>query len=143
MFAHEVMTRNPRCCTPTDTAMRAAKMMKVQDVGVIPVCNSRDGTRLVGIITDRDLCLEIVAENMDAGATSVEKCMSRNPITCRMDEDLDIVLRRMEAHQIRRIPVVDSDGTLVGIISQADIATRTKSDEKTAELVEEVSRPPV
>jgi CBS domain-containing protein len=141
MLCREVMTDDPKCCTPSDSAMRAAKMMKIEDVGAIPVCSDRGSRRLVGIVTDRDLCLEIVAENRDAGQTRIEICMSRSPITCRSDEDLDTALQRMEAHQIRRIPVVDSDGTLVGIISQADIATRTKREEKTAELVEEVSRP--
>jgi CBS domain-containing protein len=141
MLCQELMTQNPTCCTPADTAMRAAKLMKIQDVGAIPVCSSRESRRLVGIITDRDLCLEVVAEGQEPGDTFVERCMTRNPITCRSDEDVDSALHRMEAHQIRRIPVVDSEGMLVGIISQADIATRTNSEEMTAALVEEVSRP--
>src|SRR5947208_2442901 len=123
MLCHQIMTRDPNCCTPQDTVMRAARLMKIADVGVIPVCSSRDSRRLVGVITDRDLCLEVVAENLDANATSIDKCMTRNPVTCRTDEDIDTALQRMEKHQIRRIAVVDSDGQLVGIISQADIAT--------------------
>jgi CBS domain-containing protein len=141
MLCRELMTQDPKCCTPEDSAARAAKMMKVENIGAIPVCSGRGSRRLVGIITDRDLCLEVVAGGRDAGGTRIETCMSRNPVTCRTDEDLDTALQRMEAHQIRRIPVVDSDGMLVGIISQADIATRTKREEKTAELVEAVSRP--
>lgn len=140
MLCQDVMTANPRCCTPDDSASRAAKMMKVEDVGVMPVCSGHHSKRLVGIITDRDLCLEIVAEGRDPLNTRVEKCMTREPVTCRIDEDLDTALRRMEGNQIRRIPVVDQNGMLVGIISQADIATRTKNEEKTAELVQEVSR---
>lgn len=142
MLCQELMTHDPKCCTPADSAMRAAKLMKIEDVGVIPVCGGgRSSGRLVGIITDRDLCLEIVAQGRDPASTRLESCMTRNPVTCRADEDLDTALQRMEANQIRRIPVVDGDGVLVGIISQADIATRTNSEERTAELVEGVSRP--
>src|SRR3954466_13840426 len=115
MLCHEIMTRDPRGCTPEDSAMRAAKVMKIADVGLVPVCSSGDRRRLLGVITDRDLCLAIVAENMDAATTTIDKCMTRNPVSCRMDEDLDTALQRMEAHQIRRIPVVDNDGNLVGI----------------------------
>jgi CBS domain-containing protein len=121
--------------------MRVARMMKVENVGAIPVCSSHDGMRLVGMITDRDLCLQIVAEGRDPEDTQIGSCMSRDIVTCRTDEDLETALQRMEAHQVRRIPVVDSSGMLAGIISQADIATRTKSEEKTATLVQEVSRP--
>jgi CBS domain-containing protein len=116
-------------------------MMKIEDVGSIPVCSGENSRRLVGIVTDRDLCLEIVAEGRDANSTRVETCMTREPVTCRADEDLETALDRMEAHQVRRIPVVDRAGMLVGIISQADIATRTDRPERTAEVVEEISRP--
>lgn len=139
MKCEELMTRDPKCCTPDDTAQRVARMMQIEDVGVIPVCSSSDSKRLVGIVTDRDLCLEIVAAGRDAQSTKVESCMTRDPVTCRPDEDLDTALRRMEARQIRRIPVVDNGGMLVGIISQADIASQ--SHDKAAELVHEVSQP--
>ena len=141
MLCEELMTRNPKCCVPSDTAIRVARMMKIEDVGSLPVCSSPDSKRLVGIVTDRDLCLEIVAEGLDPNSTTVESCMTREPVTCRADEDLETALDRMEANQIRRIPVVDSRGTLVGIIAQADIATRARSPQKTAEVVAEISRP--
>ncbi len=140
MLCQDVMTRNPQCCSPGDSAQRAAKMMKVQNVGSLPVCSSHESKRLVGIITDRDLCLGIVAEARAPG-TPIESCMSRDPVTCRSDEDLEVAVSRMEANQVRRIPVLDQNGALVGIISQADIATRTRSPEKTAEVVAEISRP--
>ena len=92
-------------------------------------------------MTDRDLCLEIVAEGRDPNRTTVETCMTREPVTCRADEDLETALDRMEANQIRRIPVVDRSGMLVGIIAQADIATRARSPQKTAEVVAVISRP--
>jgi CBS domain-containing protein len=141
MLCEELMTRSPKCCVPGDTAIRVARMMKIEDVGSMPVCSSPDSKRLVGIVTDRDLCLEIVAEGLDPNSTTIESFMTREPVTCRADEDLESALDRMEANQIRRIPVVDSRGTLVGIIAQADIATRARSPQKTGEVVAEISRP--
>jgi CBS domain-containing protein len=141
MLCHELMTRNPKCCVPKDTAAKAARIMKVEDVGSVPVCSDSDSRRLVGIVTDRDLCIEIVAEGRDPNSTLVQSCMSREPVTCRADEDLESAVRRMEANQIRRIPVLDREGILVGIIAQADIATRAGSPRKTAEVVEEISQP--
>lgn len=141
MRCGELMTRDPKCCVPGDNASRAAKLMKIEDIGSLPVCGSRDSHRLVGIITDRDLALQIVAEGRDPNSTSIETIMTREPYTCREDEDIETALERMEKNQVRRIPVVDRDGQLVGIISQADIATRMQSQEKTAEVVAEISRP--
>jgi CBS domain-containing protein len=141
MLCEELMTRNPKCCVPGDSAVRVARMMKIEDVGSLPVCSSHESKRLVGIVTDRDLCMEIVAEGRDPNGITVETCMTREPITCRGDEELEAALDRMEANQIRRIPVVDSRGMLAGIISQADIATRARSPQKTAEMVAEISRP--
>jgi len=115
--------------------------MKIEDVGSLPVCSSGDNRRLVGIITDRDLALNVVAEGHDPKSTQIESIMTREPHTCREDEDLQTALERMEHNQVRRIPVVDRNGMLTGIISQADIATRTESREKTAEMVAEISRP--
>jgi CBS domain-containing protein len=141
MLCEELMTRNPKCCAPGDSAVRVARMMKIEDVGSLPVCSSHESKRLVGIVTDRDLCMEIVAEGRDPNGITIESCMTREPVTCRSDEELDTALDRMEANQIRRIPVVDSRGMLAGIISQADIATRARSPQKTAEVVAEISRP--
>jgi CBS domain-containing protein len=137
----EVMTRDPKCCVPTDSAVRAAKLMKIENVGSLPVCGGRDSRRLVGIITDRDLAIQIVAERRDPNSTQVEGIMTREPYTCREDEDIQAALDRMEKNQVRRIPVIDSNGFLTGIIAQADIATRTHSREKTAEVVAQISRP--
>jgi len=141
MTCEELMTRSPKCCVPSDSAVRAARMMKIEDVGSLPVCSDEHSRRLVGIITDRDLCLEIVAEGRDPNSITVDACMTREPVTCRIDEELESALDRMEANQIRRIPVVDASGMLAGIISQADIATRLGSPRRTAEMVEEISRP--
>jgi CBS domain-containing protein len=141
MLCEELMTQTPKCCAPTDTAARVARMMKIEDVGSLPVCSSGESRRLIGIVTDRDLCLEIVAEGRDPIRTTIEMCMTRDPVTCRLDEDVEVALDRMEANQVRRIPVVDRFGMLAGIISQADVATRARSPQRTAEVVQEISRP--
>ena len=138
MKCREVMTRDPVCCAPDDSASRIAKIMKTQDVGSVPICESK---RLLGIITDRDLALQIVAEGRDAASVKARDIMTKQPVSCRPDDDLETALSAMQRQQVRRIPVVDNNGQLVGIIAQADIATRTKQPEKTAEVVEEVSRP--
>ena len=141
MTCRDMMTKDPTCCVPGDTVARVAKLMKTQDVGSLPICESRTSRRLMGIVTDRDLALHIVGEGRDPNHTSVQDVMTRDPITCAAEEDVQSAMNSMQQHQIRRVPVVDAGGQLVGIISQADIATRAKQPEKTAETVGEISRP--
>ena len=136
----EVMTGDPVCCVPTDTAARAAKLMKAENIGSVPVCEDRHNRKLLGIVTDRDLALYVVAEDRDANSTKVHDVMTRQPVTCSADDDIQRALEAMEKNQVRRIPVLDDDGHLIGIIAQADVATRTDQPEKTAEVVEEISR---
>src|SRR5207249_3138818 len=97
--------------------------------------------KLMGIVTDRDLALDIIAAGKDASSVKARDVMTRDPITCRPEDDLQVALDRMEAHQIRRIPVTDREGRLVGIIAQADVACRMNDAEKIAELVGQVSKP--
>ena len=137
----EVMTGLPVCCVPTDTAARVAKLMKTENIGSVPVCEDRHSKKLVGIVTDRDLVLDVVAQSRDANSTTVQDVMTRQPFTCRADDNLQKALDAMERNQVRRIPVVDNDGQLIGIVSQADIATRNCEREKTAEMIEEISKP--
>jgi len=143
MTCADLMTRDPVCCIPTDSASRVAKIMKTEDVGSLPVCEGRHSRKLVGIVTDRDLALHVVAEGRDATSTSAQDVMTRAPITCSPEDDLEKAIDAMQRHQVRRIPVVDQSGQLTGIISQADIATRAHESEKTAETVEEISRPSI
>jgi CBS domain-containing protein len=135
------MTKDPACCVPTDTAARVAKVMKMENVGSLPVCESRKTRKLIGIVTDRDLALHVVAEERDASSTLVQDVMTKEPITCRAQDNLDKAVDGMQSHQVRRVPVTDQNGLLIGIIAQADIATRSCSPEVTAETVEEISRP--
>ena len=141
MTCAEVMTKEPVCCELGDTAAAAAKIMKAQDVGSVPVCMNLHTRKLVGIVTDRDIALYVVAKGRDANHTQVASVMTRNPLTCRPEDDLQKALDAMESYQVRRIPVVDGEGQLVGIIAQADVATRTQAAEKKAEMVEQISKP--
>ncbi|HEX5704787.1 MAG TPA: CBS domain-containing protein [Pyrinomonadaceae bacterium] len=138
MTCSEVMTKNPKTCAPTDFVEKAAQLMKSEDVGPIPIVGS-DG-KLEGIITDRDIVLNVVAEGQDPKTTKIADVMSTDLITCTAEGDIEETLELMEDNQVRRIPVVDASGRLVGIISQADIATRLDDSEKTAELVEDISK---
>ena len=136
----EVMTSEPVCCVPDDVVARAAKLMKVGNIGAIPVVENEHNRKLVGIVTDRDLALHIVAEGRDAKSTKVGAVMTGNVVTCLADDDLQKALDAMAMHQLRRIPVVDSTNKVVGIIAQADVATRVDQPEKTAEVVKEISQ---
>jgi CBS domain-containing protein len=137
---NEVMTKNPVCCLPTDSVAKAAELMKSGDIGSIPVIENEQTQKLVGIVTDRDLALMIVAEGRDAKSTKVEAVMTHKVVTCLADDDLQKALDAMAEHQLRRIPVVDNDNKIVGIIAQADVATRVDQPEKTAEMVKEISQ---
>jgi len=115
--------------------------MKKEDVGSIPVCDGRQSRKLVGIVTDRDLAMHVVAEGRDANSVPVGDIMTKDPINCSPEDDLEKALEAMQTHQIRRIPVVERGGQLVGIIAQADIATHSEKPEDVAETVEEISKP--
>lgn len=136
----EVMTKNPVWCLPSNMVAQAAQMMKRENVGSIPVIENEQTQKLVGIVTDRDLTLKIVAEGLDAKSTMVESVMTRIVVTCLADDDLQKALDAMSGHQLRRIPVVGTDNKILGIIAQADVATRGNQPEKTAEVVKQISQ---
>ncbi len=136
----EVMTKNPVCCLPNDMVTKVAQLMKLENVGSIPVIENDLTNKLVGIVTDRDLALKIVAEGLNAKSTKVEAVMTRQVVTCHAGDDLQKALDAMAEHQLRRIPVVDNDNKIVGIIAQADMATRVDQPEKIAEMVKEISQ---
>jgi CBS domain-containing protein len=119
---------------------KVAQLMKRENIGPIPVIENEETRKLVGIVTDRDLALKIVAEGRDAKSTKVEAVMTRKVVTCRAEDDLQIALDAMSKHQLRRIPIVDNDNKILGIISQADVATRIDQPEKTAAVVKGISQ---
>ncbi len=135
-----VMTKNPICCQPSDTVMKAAQWMKREDIGSLPVIDNNETRKLVGIVTDRDLAMVIVGQGYDPNETHVDEVMTHKLVTCRPDDDIQRALNLMSEHQVRRIPIVDDENKILGIISQADVATRVNQPEKTAEVVKEISQ---
>lgn len=132
----DVMTKNPSTCQGSSPVVDAAKMMEREGVGSIPVCE--DG-KLVGIVTDRDIALRVVASGRDPKQTVIQDVMTRDVESVPADAPIDRALEAMESRQVRRIPVIDGSGTLVGIIAQADIA-RMGDDHATGEVVEAISK---
>src|SRR3954451_3959189 len=130
------MTSNPQAVEPDKTVAEAAKLMKAEDVGIVPVVD--DQNRLVGTITDRDIAVRVVAEGKDPQSTTVSEVASQDLVTIDPQQGLDEALRLMAQHQVRRLPVVEEDGKLVGIVAQADVA-RHADAERTGEVVEEIS----
>jgi CBS domain-containing protein len=129
------MTEDPRSIGASEPVVDAARLMREQHVGSLPVT---DNERLVGMITDRDITTRVVAEAADPRTISVGDVFSRDLISVEPDQDLDEALRLMAHHQVRRLPVIEN-GSLVGIVAQADIALRENA--KTGELVEAISEP--
>ena len=136
----DVMTKDPTCGTPEDLVSDIARLMLDQDIGPVPIVEDRVGKRLVGIVTDRDLALKVVAEGRDPRSTPVGDVMTRTVVTCKADEPVQKALDAMADHQLRRIPVVDGENRIVGIIAQADVATRLNQPEATGEMVKEISK---
>jgi len=140
MKARELMTKDPSCLVPSETVVRAAQLMKGEDVGPVLVVSNKGDRKLVGIVTDRDLALNVVAEGKDPNSVRVKDVMSEDLVTCSPNDDVNKVMKLMRNNQVRRIPVVDEDERLIGIISQADIA-REVGDDEVGDVVEDISEP--
>lgn len=132
---NELMTRDLRTVDPETPVSEAARLMRDEDVGSLPVV---EGERLVGTITDRDIAIRVVAEGR-TGVTKVGEIASRELVTIDAQQDVDEAARLMSEHQVRRLPVCEEDGRLVGIVAQADVA-RHASEETTGETVGRISR---
>lgn len=133
----DVMTRGVRTLTLTDSVVQAAQAMEEMDVGAIPIC---DGDRLVGMVTDRDIVLRAVAQNRANEDTKLDDVMTAEPSWCFEDQSVDEVVEVMRESQLRRMPVVDRELQLVGIVSLGDLAV--KADEGMAgEALEQISEP--
>ena len=132
----EAMTSNPCSIDADKSVAYAAKMMRDEDVGIAPIVK---GDRLVGVLTDRDIAVRVVAEGRDSEQTKVTEVASRDVVTLDPQQDLDEALRLMARHQVRRLPVVEEDGRLVGVVAQADVA-KVADERQTGEVVEQISR---
>jgi CBS domain-containing protein len=137
MKLNEIMTKDVEAIAPDTSLQEAASRMRSLDVGVLPVF---EGDRLVGMLTDRDLAIRATAEGKDPKTTTVQEAMTADVAYCFEDQDVEEAGRIMKENQIRRLPVLNRDKLLVGIVSLGDLATR--ADEKRAgETLEKVSEP--
>jgi|SRR5215467_12920632 len=139
MKVRDVMSQNPACCAPSDSAQSVARIMRNRNVGAVPVVADHQSRQLIGMITDRDFCCSIVADGLDPKKTTIEKFISANPIACRDGENIEKCERLMQDRQVRRIPVVDSNGSVIGIVSQADLALHDRP-ERVSKTIAEISR---
>jgi CBS domain-containing protein len=131
----DVMTSNPCTVDAGQSVAYAAKMMREEDVGLAPIV---EGDKLIGMLTDRDIAIRVVAEGKSPDQVKVADVASKQVVTIDPQQDLEEALRIMGKHQVRRLAVVEEDGKLVGVVAQADIA-REGDDKQTGELVEEIS----
>jgi CBS domain-containing protein len=131
----DVMTSNPTTCEPQASVVDASKVMAQEDVGSIPIVESN---RLVGVVTDRDIVIRVVAEGRDPQSVTVGDVASRDLVTVSPDDDLDRALQLMAENQVRRLPIVEGD-KLVGIVAQRDVALQG-ADRETGQVVEQISR---
>jgi CBS domain-containing protein len=132
----ELMSDNPCSIDADKSVAYAAKMMRDEDVGLAPIV---EGDRLVGTLTDRDIAIRVVAEGRDPESTTAREVASTEVITVDPQQELDEALRLMAQHQVRRLPVVEEDGRLIGIVAQADVA-RHGDDRQTGQVVEQISQ---
>lgn len=134
--ARDIMTPDPRCIGENDALRIAAALMADLDVGALPICG--EDSRLKGMLTDRDIVIGAIARGLDPETTPAGALAQGRPVTVDADDDIHVVLERMQEHQVRRIPIL-SDRRLVGIVSQADVA-RSLSADDTGRTVESISR---
>ena len=137
-----IMTMNPACCTSDTKLADVAKLMTEHDCGEIPVVNNHEEKKLVGVITDRDICCRAVAQGLNPAAMNAKDCMSSPAITVGMDFPIEECMELMENKQIRRVPVIDDRGCCCGMVSIADIARKTE-EWTTGSIVKIISQQPV
>jgi CBS domain-containing protein len=140
--ARDIMTQSPAVCTPETSAREAATLMEQNDCGSLPVVENRDSMKLIGMVTDRDLAIRVLGRGQNPD-TPIREAMTRNVSSVKADDDLDEVEQLMSGQQVRRIPVVDDQGRVVGIIAQADLARELRSvgTKDFSRVVEKISQP--
>jgi CBS domain-containing protein len=139
ILCRELMTKEVVTCTGDMSAREVAELLGRRDIGSLPVVDN-DG-HLVGIVTDRDLVIRVMARDLPPGETPVSEVMSTELVTVNADDEVDEATEKMMQRQVRRVFVVTGDGSLLGVIAQADIASRGRDRILTAQLVERVSKP--
>jgi CBS domain-containing protein len=135
----DVMTPNPKCLSNSDSVLEAARIMRDQDTGVVPIV---DGNKIIGMITDRDIVVRAIADGKDINNVRVNEIMTKSVRTVKEDTPVNEVLSLMSSAEIRRVPVVNDRNELVGIVSIGDVASRTNQDGKVGQAVEQISEAP-
>ncbi len=144
MTISDVMTKNPAFCSVSSSAQTAAMVMQQKDTGTLPVTEDAFSRKLVGVVTDRDLCLTVLVKGRDPAHVWVQECMTAEPVTCHLEDEVGKALRLMREHQVRRIPVVDDAGTLRGMVSLCDLVReRVITPAELFDTLEKISQPTV
>lgn len=141
MRTQDIMTRGPTSITPDATIQDAARIMSSEDVGILPVVAARGDDRLVGVITDRDIAIRCVAEGRGSDCLVSDAMSSGHLTTCSEGDEVDSLLMAMRREKVRRVPIVDDRGSLVGIVAQADVVLKMKDAKKTEQALESISEP--
>jgi CBS domain-containing protein len=141
MKIQDIMTKDPSCVTPDASVREAAQVMKREDVGIVPVVDGQSERRLVGVVTDRDIAIRCIADGKNGDCRVRDVMSTRDIATCREADDVDSIMNAMRTEKVRRIPIVDERGSLVGIVSQADILRKTRDTSRAGETVEQISEP--
>jgi CBS domain-containing protein len=128
MRAREIMSKVLFYCTPEETTERAAQLMREHDIGAVPVVNDCTERKLVGVLTDRDICIKVAAAGKSANAVRVADVMTRWPVTCSPEDPIEACEEIMRQRQVRRVPVIDARGVCIGMVSQADVALHDTAD---------------
>ena len=141
MKAQDIMTADPVCVTPETPVSEAAQLMKDQNVGMLPVVDGNGSKSLIGVITDRDIAVRHVGAGHNTNDCPVREAMTERPTTCPPDADVEEVMNVMGREQVRRIPIVDERGSLVGVVAQADVVLHARNENKAEQTIEEISQP--
>ena len=143
MKVSELMTPNPEFCTLDDTIVDCARIMAQKDVGIVPICESRDTRRVIGLVTDRDIVVRCIAEGRDVNTCRLDDIMTQaNLVTAREDEDVEAIESKMKDRQVRRVLVVDEYNALAGVVATADLA-RSVDQQAVGETLESISEPAI
>jgi CBS domain-containing protein len=141
MRIQDIMTRDPSCVTSDATVREAAQIMGRENVGIVPVVERNSDKRLVGVVTDRDIAIRCVAEGKDGSCRVADVMSAAKLATCTENDDVDHVMHAMQTEKVRRIPIVDERGSLVGIVSQADVVRKANDSHEAERTVEMISQP--
>jgi CBS domain-containing protein len=141
MHIQDIMTRDPASVTPEATVREAAQIMLREEVGIVPVVASISDRRLVGVLTDRDIVIRCVAEGRDTGCQVRDAMSSGELATCSQDADVESLMEAMRTEKVRRVPIVDERGSLVGIVAQADLVLKGGDPQSAERTIQGISEP--